>query len=916
MPQLAELLASLPQNKETRMTSAGHALWISWRQDLDVVVPQTLQNYGGMPIAATRNQSLWFFFTADVFLALARLSIWARFNTLNVSIVHIPAKLLLGVRREINLEVEISLTKQEILPREGLELWIHPKTHENGINIPGIVFEDNNAMQGLVAVRWSSLRADPRLPYSSTQGWYALLRPLGNPLDKNFQSGWGHMYEALEKILQRNKFKFILHENFVMVSVDNLRLLRVWLRDMLMTHAAIKAEQGEHYWPCVSVVIDRKGLNFNNDLFKKVGLQWDKLMPDFPYMSYRNAYLLGEGFAIQDIRFSDAQSSMDTWCNVALDEGGGNHRAIPLLMAGQLASGSGNGCFYCGITSHEAHQCPTMHLPMSEGNLWEEVANLSLEAINESFRAIERILTEKGVEGYQEILKGSDHASLIMRAIFDINSPAQLRSVPRHWLTRGQDFGKGQHDATPARRDESSVWEILESLADADIHTLSALDKKLQDSISRSPREARLRTLQGFVNINRNEPGRALECFKEAAALTTHPLLQAWNEFLQARLAEMQGRLAEAIEQYEQILRIAPAWRYLEYRQIVCKVKLGFAEAALGGLHKLIRDVPNYFNRCLLDPEMGRGQLLILTSLHPLWEDAAQSAQAEKERIQHLAGLIAVWFPQDHPAHYRLSKDLTELQRVSEINSYVAFLQVVERRIQLEKDVNDNIHQEVEELHERFKRYLASLQIIRDEASWFPFPKILREFSREFNECASILNWAFASNFQDPAIFQRAHEATMQVDQMLRKLKKRLKVLRVVRDVTLYLLTLGNTFFWLEIIGLLLCFLGVPAIVLYGDQIKLGWLKTLLSSQQWEVQKVLLGVVTVLALGLAALRATIVFDGKREKLIKEARNQREQMQQQRLERVKRQRELESAALLQERRKEEERQRRLRMTQAN
>ena len=49
----------------------------------------------------------------------------------------------------------------------------------------------------------------------------------------------------------------------------------------------------------------------------------------------------------------------------------------------------------------------------------------------------------------------------------------------------------------------------------------------------------------------------------------------------------------------------------------------------------------------------------------------------------------------------------------------------------------------------------------------------------------------------------------------------------------------------------------------------------------------------MVSLGTAALRTTIVFDRKRERLLEEARQQREQAQQTRLERIRQQRRLEA-----------------------
>ncbi|MEG2172404.1 MAG: hypothetical protein RRY29_04000 [Desulfovibrionaceae bacterium] len=909
MPLIADLLTRLPTTKEVRMSSNGHALWICWQEDLDPVIPQTLQNYGGMFIVADRNQSLWFFFSIDVFLALARLAVWAKFNEIDANIELFPAKLLLGVKREVNLELDTLLTHQEILPNQGLELWIHPKAREIDHNIPGITFTKKMAKQGMTNTQWADLVADVRMPYSSSQGWYALLRPLGNPLDRQFQEGWPEMFKALENLLQKNKLKFLLQDNFVMASVDNLRLLRTWLREMLAYCTTIKTENPAHYWPCVSVVIDRKGLNFNHELRTKVGLQWDNLMSDFPYMSYRNAYLLGEGFSIQDIRFSGNQTSMDSWCNVALDEEGFSSHSVPVIMAGHLITGQGNGCFYCGMRSHGSHECPSLTMPPSTGDVWWELAGQNLETINESFRTIEHVLTEKGLEGFQDLLASAGPVSLLLRAIFEINNATQLRMIPRYWLARGRDYDKILDDNS-LQRDDSPAWDYLETLSKTSLENLSLFEKEIHTAITRNPRDPRLRTLLGFVGVNKNDPLRASTSFKEGGALTPAPLQQAWNEFLQARLAEVQGRYPEAVDQYAQILRVIPLWRDLEYRQLVCKVKMGFAEQALDKLTKLIQDDPNYFNRCLIDPELERGQLLILTHIHPLWVEAEKAAEEEKSTIVRLADELEHWFKEKHPMTTRMRQDMAELQHLSGIKNYVAFLAVTQKRPLLEKNITENIQKKVEELQERFKHYLSALQSIRDEASWFPFPKVLREFSREFNECAGIINWAFASNFKEVGTFQRALESTSQVNTLLRDLKKRLKFLRMVRDATLFLLTLSKSFFWLELGGLVLCFLGIPTIILYGDKISLGWLKQMLGSQQWEVQKVLVGIVSVLALGVAALRTTVVFEKRRDKLIEDARNQRESLQKIRLERIKRQRILEAEALIKGKKKDEENKRRL------
>ena len=121
----------------------------------------------------------------------------------------------------------------------------------------------------------------------------------------------------------------------------------------------------------------------------------------------------------------------------------------------------------------------------------------------------------------------------------------------------------------------------------------------------------------------------------------------------------------------------------------------------------------------------------------------------------------------------------------------------------------------------------------------------------------------------------------------------RVQNLRMVRDGTLFGLTMARTFIWVEAVGLLLCFIGVPVVVFWGDALRLGWLKQILGADQWSIQKVLILIVSVVALGLAALRTTLTFDRKREKLLEQAREQREQAQRARLEKIKRQRRAEA-----------------------
>ena len=430
MAYLSQLLSRLPSNIDVRMSTMGHVVWVSWHDKLAPAVGQTLLNYGGMLVGEEAEQSIWFFFTDDVFLALARLMVWGNFNELPVAIELFPGRLQFGRKREVNLLLDGAIQAQQIVVTDSLEIWVHPKSREGKKGLPGITFERRSARQGIASVEWASMIVDVRMPYASTQSWFAVLHPLGSPLDKAFQTGWTAMFKRLEALLQKHKIKSIVDNTFMMIAIDNLLMLRTFMRDYLHSIDKNNKENTGH-WPCVSVVADRNNLNFNADLPKKIGLQWDNLMPDFPYLSYRNAYLLGEGFTVRDLRYTGEQMAMDSWCNVMLDENSISGRSLNLLMPSRLTmpTPSGVGCVYCGIHSHEAAECPTRLGPSSGADVWEDLGKLDIDAINEGFRSIEMTLTEKGTGGYAAVLAGEDDAAVVLRSVLEINAACQLRKA-------------------------------------------------------------------------------------------------------------------------------------------------------------------------------------------------------------------------------------------------------------------------------------------------------------------------------------------------------------------------------------------------------------------------------------------------------------------------------------------------------
>ena len=866
MAMFSLLLDQMTPPETPQMQAEGYAVWMVWDGELNPVVPQAMQDYGGLLLASEPAQALWFFFSTDVFLASARLETWAKFNTLPVSLSVMPVTLLAGAGRRLALALAPETKAQEAAAPKNFQVWVHESATPIVASMPGITLEEGELPPGMHGA-WLLLHADSRLPYQASLGWYALLRPLGNPLDKTFQTGWRGLFEEVESILQRNKFRYTIHDFFLLFPLETLRQFKSWINDYLTLIDRLKEETPDKYWPCALAVVDKKGMSFNNELPKKIPLDWGQLAADYPHMNFRNALLLGGGFTTHEVRFATGNSP-DDWCNVSLVQEGKNGAvSLPLLVPGSLVLGQNPQCFYCGQRGHELTACPTRKFPATAKDIWRRVAVMDMPAMKEGVRGLDEAVIKQGPETLHTLMEQESTVGIMTRALYDIAACFQVREINRFWRTRGK-LPTVADDLAP--EDNNPIWDLLSGFADAD---KLVLDKNLQTLALRFPRDFRIRSLQGFAALERGDIAKASVFWKEAEGLSPAGFIQAWHMVLQGRAAEYASRFSQAMLFYDQALRACPQWLDPVYRKIVCQVKTGFADQALTALFALLQQDANYFNRALLDTEMERGQIQILSGLGTAWALTESRMQEEKPMLERLRVELASWFTPEHPFAAQAAERILRLQDMIKFHNYVPYQAAIQGRIGLERDMQQLVGRESREFRNSFKSYLEKLAHIRDEAAWFPFPRIMVEFNKNYNQCAVSLNWAMRTNLNTPDAFRRAQVIAVAEEERIAKLEKRLRFLRLIRDTTLFSLTLLRTFFWLEIAGLLLVLVALPLLIFYGEKSGADWGLQALVGQRAGVQKAATFIVSFLALGIALLRTVLRFERVRDTVLEKARQE-------------------------------------------
>lgn len=865
---LSSLLQALPTISQSRLVSSGFGLWMVWPGSLNTAVSHTLRDYGIMVMKEESNQALWYSHSPEVFRALARLQVWARLNPMAVFCQVLPVTFLAGYNLEITISAPTEFARQQVEPPDEFEVWVHPKLKDQVAGITGLdLVQAGGTVAGLASVPWMRLSADSGLDYETTLSWFFVIKPLGRMGDKESIIGWRDFFSEVQGLLQRMSLKYIsdVKDGFVVIPLENFRVLRTFCQEILNLIHTSKGNSGKAYWPCVMVAVPQKGLPFSTDLPRKINLDWNRITPEFPHLQYRDAFLLSEWFKVNEIRQAVDQESLESWCNIGLkDDAGLTARGtMEISLPRRLALGGEGECFYCGLKNHKAGQCPTRALSGVSPQVWQRLAQVNAKEYSEGFKALgEALDANKPVQSLETLL-GQDKRleGLLAQAIFEINAPSQLRMLELVWRSRGKEWPDGLETLAP--EEGEFIWQALSMLRAGDREEADALLKQANIKYQRSYQP---HSLQAFVAMEKGDFNQAQFYWQESERHSYTPLQQGYFLYLQARLLEVKGELKDAAGLFKRAYLISPRWLDPLYRQAACMVKMGFTGHALDLYFELIGQDPNIFNRILIDPELDRGRLQILSALWDKWNEAASLVQEAKEQVERYSQDIAQRYDEDHENFDQAKVVLDGLKKLGEVSNYVAFRQIVDGIQEFAVRHEARVAKEIKRINRVVEFLFERLKEIQEEAAWFPFPKLLLEFNRDFNFCVEKIRWIKSQHLKLADNFRKATRFALKIEERIETLRSRLVTLRLVRDSTLFVLLLGRNFIWFEIVGLGLALLTLPVFIYMTRGMEHNWLVEAVLKQKWEFQKALILIVSVIAMALAAVRSAFIFDRRKREL--------------------------------------------------
>jgi len=870
VPNIAKLIDGLPEISQSRLVASGFGIWVAWNGNLNNAVDNTFREYGALSISRNSDQALWFCNSTEIFRALARLQIWARVNPIPVFCQVVPLTFLVGYDMKHSVSLSPELDRQDIRVPDDFEVVIHPKLKEKVASVAGLSTQVIGNVEGLSAVEWLGLQADQGLDYETDRKWYFIINPLGRMSDKDSILGWRDFSQDVLELMQKLGLKYIsdVKEGFIFLPLDNFQLLKSFCSEILQLIKSVKEDPDKKYWPIVMAAVLQGNLPFSGDLPKKVGLDWNRLAPDFPHVRFMDGFLLSDWFRMDEARYGTDALSLETWCTIALKEGGGDvgHSTMQVSLPNVLVAIEGNECFYCGQKNHAARDCPSKRLPAPQQQIWQDLAKTNVADFSKGFAGIDGVVTDEDFSNSMLALINSnnDLESLMARAVFEINSPSQLRTLKLVWRSRSKDWSEGFKQLAP--QEGEYVWDALQEIETGDMNVAEDLIKEAQ---LKYPRSYQPHSLLGFWNLESGDMNQAAFHWEEAERMSYTSLQQGYFAYLQARLMEVEGDIKNAINAYKHVNSYAPTWIDPVYRQGVCMVKMGFTGQAMDLFADLISRDPHVFNRILIDPELDRGRVQLMNSLGERWAEAETEVKETRERVAQLTEDIGKRFDENHSYFETANEELERIKTLGKTNNYVAYRLYLKGTGRFSTHLDVEVRREIKRIEANLEYQTDRVRGIQKEAAWFPFPKLLLEFNKDFNFCVDKINWVKTQRLRDADNFRKALNYLDDIEDRIDSLQGRLVTLRIIRDSTLFVLMLGRNFIWLELLGLGVALVAIPALVYYTQDISGNWMIDAIREQRWEFTKGLVIILSIVCLALAAIKSAFSFDKRKRELFEQ-----------------------------------------------
>jgi hypothetical protein len=258
-----------------------------------------------------------------------------------------------------------------------------------------------------------------------------------------------------------------------------------------------------------------------------------------------------------------------------------------------------------------------------------------------------------------------------------------------------------------------------------------------------------------------------------------------------------------------------------------------------------------------------------MSALWERWADSEKTVEQAREQVAQFVEDIAKRFDTNHSYFETANEELERLREYGEKSNYVAYRMLIRGTERFNSTLDAEVKREIKRIDANLEYQSDRVRDIQKEAAWFPFPKLLMEFNKDFNFCVDKINWIRTQRLKEADNFRRSLKLLEEIEERIDTLQGRLVTLRIIRDSTLFVLMLGRNFIWFELVGLGLALIAIPATLYFTKDVQGYWILNTIKEQEWEFTKGLIIILSILCLAGATIKSALSFDKRKRELFQQ-----------------------------------------------
>jgi class 3 adenylate cyclase/tetratricopeptide (TPR) repeat protein len=416
----------------------------------------------------------------------------------------------------------------------------------------------------------------------------------------------------------------------------------------------------------VRVIIDTMPDFRQKEHIEAMDIDWKAVSPGEIYLT-EEAYKAHKVELDQSVVPVQGLDGQRLFCRLAGQENLPCVRAEQFVYRTALGKGSCRPCFYCGDTRHEAVRCPSKGLPETTRAL-SRLGYLSVGRINELF--LNYFLAEDGdvSKPFGENKTGAGHAvAVAYQAFQELKRIYQLRFLKTVWYGQSNDWNRLRE--THCQSEGGLAWLAQDSLRVSDLDRAQSI---LSDALKKQPSDYRVHSVLGYLNIEKGDFLRAVECFNEALLHAGTTPQKIFILLLLCRIHTLTDNLPYALKSVTDILLLDPHCLDAVYQDIIFKFQQGKEKMASQRLMRLIEEQKEFYVCAVIDQDLAPFSHVIDPQLSSLAMkmrgDGKSSLQQAENEIERSANML------DERDIGEVKSLLAKAKAMIESDSYFGFL--------------------------------------------------------------------------------------------------------------------------------------------------------------------------------------------------------------------------------------------------